>query len=218
MRLRFGDFVLDLEARQLFRGAEECHLRPKTFDLLRLLALARPRALSKAEIHRHLWPETAVEDVSLTVVVADLRAILGDDARRPRCVRTVHRFGYAFCAEATEEGRGRARAATTAPRVIWERKVIPLVEGENVLGRDETVDVRVDEQGVSRRHARIVVARGEALLEDLGSKNGTFVGEAEERVTESVPLPDSTPFRLARIRLLYRSAPEIRTTATDRLV
>jgi DNA-binding winged helix-turn-helix (wHTH) protein len=217
VRLRFGDFALDLDARQLFRGPEEIHLRPKTFDLLRLLALARPRALSKAEIHRHLWPETAVEDVSLTVVVTGLRAILGDDARRPRYVRTVHRFGYAFCAEATEEGRGRARAASTVPRVIWERKVIPLVEGENVLGREEGVDVRIDEIGVSRRHARIVVVDGHAALEDLGSKNGTFIGAAETKVTAPVPLPDNTPFRLARILFLYRNGPQTRTTATDRM-
>jgi DNA-binding winged helix-turn-helix (wHTH) protein len=216
VRLRFDDFVLDLEARQLFRGREEVHVRPKTFDLLERLAGARPRAVSKVEIHRRLWPETAVEDVNLTVVVADLRAILGDDARHPRYVRTVQRFGYAFCADATEEGPGRARALRDAPRLIWERKVIPLAEGENLLGREKAVDVRIDEIGVSRRHARIVVANGQAALEDLGSKNGTFIGDAEEPVTASVPLPDNTPFRLARILLLYRSAPETRTTTTDR--
>jgi len=216
LRLRFDDFVLDLEARQLFRGSEEIHVRPKTFELLELLAAVRPRAVSKAGIRRRLWPDTAVEDVSLTVVATDLRAILGDDARRPRYVRTVHRFGYAFCADATEDGPGRARAAKGAPRVIWNRRAIPLAEGENVLGREETADVRIDEIGVSRRHARIVVAGGHATLEDLGSKNGTFVGEGETPVTAPVPLPDDTPFRLARILLLYRAGPEAGTTATDR--
>jgi DNA-binding winged helix-turn-helix (wHTH) protein len=216
LRLRFDGFVLDLEARRLFRGSEDVHVRPKTFDLLERLAGARPRAVSKVEIHRYLWPETAVEDVSLTVVVADLRAILGDDARHPRYVRTVQRFGYAFCADATEEGPERVRAPKGAPRLVWERKVIPLAEGENVLGREEGVDVRIDEIGVSRRHARIVVANSHATLEDLGSKNGTFIGEAETPVVAPVPLTDNTPFRLARVLLLYRAGREAGTTATDR--
>ncbi len=94
--------------------------------------------------------------------------------------------------------------------------MVPLLEGESVLGRDASVAVRIDEQGVSRRHARIVVAGGSATLEDLGSKNGTSIGETETAVTSPVPLLDNTPFRLGRILLLFRSAPETRTTATDR--
>ena len=216
MRLRFDDFVLDLEARQLFRGSEEIHVRPKTYELLELLIGSRPRALSKVQIRRHLWPETAVEDVDLTVLVTDLRSLLGDDAKAPRFVRTVRRFGYAFRGEATEEGTARGPAARSTPRVLWERKVVPLLEGENVLGRDEGVEVRIDEHGVSRQHARIVISNGSATLEDLGSKNGTSIGKNEATVTDPVPLPDNTPFRLGRILLLFRSAPETRTTATDR--
>jgi DNA-binding winged helix-turn-helix (wHTH) protein len=216
MRLRFDDFVLDLEARQLFRGSEEIHVRPKTYDLLELLIGHRPRALSKVEIRHHLWPETAVEDVDLTVLVTDLRSLLNDDAKAPRYVRTVRRFGYAFCGEVTEERPARRSSVKGVPRVLWERKVVPLLEGENVLGRDAGVDVRIDEQGVSRRHARIVVTNGSATLEDLGSKNGTSIGENQAPVTMPVSLPDNTPFRLGRILLLFRNAPETRTTATDR--
>ena len=216
MRLCFDDFVLDLEARQFLRGSDEIHVRPKTYELLELLITSRPRALSKVQIRRHLWPETAVEDVDLTVLVTDLRSLLDDDAKSPRYVRTVRRFGYAFCGEATEEGPARDPGVTSVPRVIWERKVVPLLDGENVLGRDESVGVRIDEQGVSRRHARIVVAGGSATLEDLGSKNGTSIGVDEATVSAPVPLLDNTPFRLGRILLLFRSAPETRTTATDR--
>ena len=216
MRLRFNDFVLDLEARQLFRGSKEIHVRPKTYELLELLISRRPRALSKVDLRRQLWPQTAAEDVDLTVLVTDLRAVLADDAKAPRYVRTVRRFGYAFCGEATEEGSTPGSHTKATPRVLWERKVVPLVEGENVLGRDEGVAIRVDEQGVSRRHARIVIADGSATLEDLGSKNGTTLGEAEMPVVGPVLLLDNTPFRLGRILLLDRSAPETQTTATDR--
>jgi DNA-binding winged helix-turn-helix (wHTH) protein len=216
MRLRFDGFVLDLEARQLYRGSEEVHVRPKTYELLELLIGSRPRALSKVQIRRHLWPETAVEDVDLTVLVTDLRSLLGDDAKAPRYVRTVRRFGYAFCGEATEEGAVGGPFARSTPRILWERKVIPLLEGENVLGRDESAGVRIDEQGVSRRHAQIVITNGSATLEDLGSKNGTSIGEDETTVTTPVPLPDNTPFRLGRILLLFRSAGDTGTTVTDR--
>jgi DNA-binding winged helix-turn-helix (wHTH) protein len=216
MRVRFDDFVLDLDARQLLRGSEEIHVRPKTYELLELLISQRPRALSKVQLRRQLWPETVAEDVDLTVLVTDLRAVLDDDAKAPRHIRTVRRFGYAFCGEATEEPPARRTPRKAAPRVLWERKVVPLVEGENVLGRDESVAVRGDEQGVSRRHARIVVTNGSATLEDLGSKNGTTLGEAEVAVTAPVPILDNTPFRLGRILLLFRSAPETQTTATDR--
>ena len=67
MRLRFGDLVLDPDARQLFRGSRELRLGPRSFDLLELLARSRPRALRKAEIQRHLWPDAAVgpHDVTL---------------------------------------------------------------------------------------------------------------------------------------------------------
>jgi DNA-binding winged helix-turn-helix (wHTH) protein len=216
MRLCFDDFVLDLEARQLFRGSEEIHVRPKTYELLELLVGSRPRALPKIQIRRRLWPETTVDDADLTVLVTELRSLLDDDAKAPRYVRTVRRFGYAFCGEVTEDGPARHSTAKSIPRVLWERKLIPLLEGENVLGRDASVAVRIDEQGVSRRHARIVVANGAATLEDLGSKNGTSLGEDQAPVTTPVPLPDNTPFRLGRILLLFRNAPEIRTTATDR--
>lgn len=215
MRLRFGEFVLDSDGRQLFRDEEEVHLQPKTFDLLELLVRSRPKALSKRHIREHLWPDTVVGEASLTVAVAELRSALGDDAKEPRYVRTVYGFGYAFAGEVGEGEPAGAPSAGVAPRVLWERRIIPLVEGENVLGRDEGVAVRIDAPGVSRRHARIRVSGAEATLEDLGSKNGTFLGESEAPVTGSVPLLDGARFRLARVLLVFRSSPEHGSTLTE---
>lgn len=54
--------------------------------------------------------------------------------------------------------------------------LLRLVVGTNLIGRAEGAAIRVDEDGVSRRHAKIVVhAAGGATIEDLASKNGTFV-------------------------------------------
>lgn len=99
LRSHFGEFSLDSESRQLFRGGEEIHLEPKAFELLELLVASRPKALSKLQIRQRLWPDTVVSDASLTVLVYDLRGVLGDDAKEPRYLRTVHGFGYAFAEE-----------------------------------------------------------------------------------------------------------------------
>lgn len=215
MPLHFGEFSLDSESRQLLRGGEEIHLQPKVFELLELLVSSRPKALTKLQLRQRLWSETFVSDASLTVLVADLRAALGDDAKEPRYVRTVYGFGYAFAGEVAAPASPDAVPAIAAPRVIWGRRVTPLVEGENVLGRDETAAVRIDVPGVSRRHARIDVRGDQATLEDLGSKNGTFLGEQEAAVRAPVPLADGATFRLGRILLLFRCSAEHGSTVTE---
>lgn len=215
MRLRFGELVLDPDSRQLFRGGAEVHLQPKTFELLDLLVRSRPKALSKQHIRGQLWPDTVVGEASLTVAVAELRGALGDDAKEPRYVRTVYGFGYAFAGEVEAERAEGASSTGIAPRVLWEKRVIPLVEGENVLGRDEDVTVRIDAPGVSRRHARIRVSGAEATIEDLGSKNGTYLGDGASPITGVAPLPDDARFRLGRVLLVFRSSPEAGSTMTE---
>ena len=101
MRIRFCPFTLDLESRQLSNTGEEIHLEPKAFELLSALVLERPKALSKADLQERLWPGTFVAEANLSNLVAEIRAALGDPARAPKFVRTVHGFGYAFCGEAT---------------------------------------------------------------------------------------------------------------------
>jgi len=214
LRLRFGDFSLNPVSRQLFRGAAEVHLQPKAFDLLDLLVRSRPKALSKQHIRGQLWPDTVVGEASLTVAVAELRAALGDDAKEPRFIRTVYGFGYAFGGEVETEGGG-APSTGVAPRVLWEKRVIPLIEGDNVLGRDEDVTVRIDAPGVSRRHARVRVSGAEATIEDLGSKNGTYVGDGAAAITGPKVLPDDSRFRLGRVLLVFRSSPEAGSTMTE---
>jgi DNA-binding winged helix-turn-helix (wHTH) protein len=212
MRVPFGEFTLDRGTRQLLRGGKELHLEPKAFELLDLLLLKRPEAVAKPEIRDRLWPETFVSESNLSGLVAQLRKALGDDPRQPRYIRTVYGFGYAF-ADAKEEPSWARRAARVAPRVIWEKRIIPLAPGENVLGRDEEAAVRIDSPGVSRRHARILVENGRTVLEDLHSKNGTFL--KEERLEGLGVLEDGDNFRLGRILLVYRSSTLRGSTKTE---
>ena len=67
--------------------------------------------------------------------------------------------------------------------------------------------------GVSRRHARIVVRGAEAAVEDLGSKNGTFL--EDKRVDGPTPLADRDRVRLGHTVLVYRCARLPGSTETE---
>jgi DNA-binding winged helix-turn-helix (wHTH) protein len=213
MRTDFGDFTLDRDTRQLLRGERELPLEPKAFELLELLLSCRPRALSKAAIRDRLWPRTFVSESTLSGLVVDLRAALGDAARRPLYLRTVRGFGYAFCGDAADAG-GDSRPDRRGPRLrlFWGEREIPLGQGENVLGRVEGAAAWIDSPTVSRRHARILVSGSRATLEDLGSKNGTFL--RGERIDAPARLADGDEVRFGHVRMTFRVFPGGASTAT----
>jgi DNA-binding winged helix-turn-helix (wHTH) protein len=205
----FDPFVLDTGTRQLRRGSDTVDLSPKAFDLLTVLLENRPLALGKQDLHARVWPATFVSDTSLSTLVNEIRVALKDDARHPRFVRTVHGYGYAFCgtAEATTGGRN---AASGRSWIRWEGQDVPLAEGVNILGRDLGSAVRIDLPEISRRHASIVVGVAQATIEDLGSRNGTFVGD--EPVTAPRQLRDGAAIRLGTVALVFHVAADGATT------
>ena len=202
VRVRFGEFVFDGAARELRQDGRRVELSPKGLQLLEALLAERPRALSRAELNDRLWPGTAMGYTSLAGVVAELRKALDDHRSEPRFLRTVHRFGYAFCGEAGEELIG-ARASFSCS-LVWEGREIGLVEGENVIGRDEGCALRIDSSRISRRHARIVVEPPAARIEDLGSKNGTFL--RGRKLTDTALLEDGDEIGIGGARLTFRAA------------
>jgi DNA-binding winged helix-turn-helix (wHTH) protein len=209
MRYVFGDFVLDGDTRLLLESGREVPLGSKPFELLELLIRCRPRALSRTRLTAALWPATHVGPTSLHVLVSQLRAALGDDAQEPRWVRTVHGFGYAFREEASQEGSSEDRSSPEGSRLrlLLDDREWTLREGDNILGREPGVAVRIESGGISRHHARITVLGARATLEDLGSKNGTSV--SEERVLTPRPLRDGDVIRLGRgTRLVFRQDDE----------
>jgi DNA-binding winged helix-turn-helix (wHTH) protein len=204
MRLAFGDCLFDDQTRQLVRNGEVVHLKPKAFELLSVLLADRPRAISKKELNRALWPDAFVSEANLASVVAELRTALGDDARAPRFLRTIHGFGYAFSGEASE-ALALAAPRPSRPftcRLIGAGRETLLWEGANVLGRLSEATLSLPSKSVSRRHARITVAGADATIEDLGSKNGTWVGD--RKVTAPTPLHDGDTIRLGRVTLTFR--------------
>ncbi len=86
--------MLDLDAYRLERAGVPLSLEPKAFNLL-VLMIQRPGHLfSKQEIFDAVWPDTAVTDHALTRVVAQLRRVLGDEAREATYIETVPTRGY----------------------------------------------------------------------------------------------------------------------------
>jgi DNA-binding winged helix-turn-helix (wHTH) protein len=202
MKIRFGPFTLDLDTRQLSQEGREIHLSPKAFELLVTLVSDRPKVLSKAVLQQRLWPETFVAEANLSNLVAEVREALGDKSRAPLYIRTAHGFGYAFCGDATTSPSAtETGSGLPSCWLEWDRRRFPLSVGEHVIGRDPDVEVRLDATTVSRRHARLVVKAEGTVLEDFGSKNGTFRGG--ERVTSPVQLADGDAIGIGSLLLTF---------------
>ena len=202
MRLKFGSWEVDTNRRLLTHGGSPASLSPKAFDLLVVLARHHEKAFSKAELHQILWPDTFVSDGSLTILVAEIRDVLDDDAEQPQFIRTVRRFGYGFCAPVTTQDVSPLPSLSGGGWVIWGNRSIAIGRAECVLGRSLDADIRFDVPGVSRRHARIVVDGEHVAHEDLGSQNGTYL--RGERITGRAALTDGDEVRLGPVSIVFR--------------
>jgi pSer/pThr/pTyr-binding forkhead associated (FHA) protein len=109
----------------------------------------------------------------------------------------VHRFGYALALERKSGGSCFLRAG--------DRR-IPLAEGVNVIGRDEDADICINSPEISRRHVAITIGQEGNTIEDLGSKNGTFLGK--EPVKKPIALRGGEEIYLGRYRVTFHVARE----------
>lgn len=200
MIFNVGEVTIDVGARQLRRGGEEVRISPKAFDLLAMLIEARPRALRKQELYDRLWPDTFVVEANLPILVAEVRAALGDTAHK--VVRTIQRYGYAFAADVPSE----------LHVLIHGAERLPLRPGENVVGRDPAAAIRIASGSVSRKHAIITISGHEATLTDLGSKNGTWIDG--QRLAGSATLGDIATLRFGAVEMVYRRSEAAMETET----
>jgi len=197
--------VLDTGTRELCRSGRSLDLTPKAFELLAILIANRPRVIPKADLQERLWPDRFVVDKNLANLVSQIRDALGDDASNPRFIRTAHRVGYAFGYRGGGEHlrKGPARGDARVFRLLWNGQRLTLNEGEYVVGREPDADVYLDSPSVSRRHAIIRITGREATVEDLGSRNGTFVGE--RRIENVSALENGDAVRIGSVVLTFRA-------------
>ena len=205
MRIRFGAFEFDSARCLLSRHAAKVRLSRKAFLLLELLLEHRPDVVPKGRIMDRLWPDCFVSEGNLANLVSELRTALRKDG--PRLILTAHGVGYAFSGEATALRDARS-TGTPARFVLVEkgpppRKVV-LEEGLTLIGRGVGCDARVASATVSRAHARIRLAGNAATIEDVGSRNGTFIGG--RRLRGPAALADGDEIRLGDVELVFREA------------
>jgi len=202
MRVRFQKFILDSDARQLFEDGKETHLSTKAFDLLCLLLACRPNVVAKDDLLRQVWPDSHVVEANLNVLVGEVRRALADHAQSPRFIRTVHGVGFAFCGSAAE-----VEKVSTGMRcwLVGRDRNFVLSEGDNIIGRDPSCGVYIDDPDVSRRHAliRIDSGRKSVLLEDLESTNGTLLGRSP--VKTSTALANGDVIHVGPVELKFRN-------------
>jgi hypothetical protein len=146
-------------------------------------------------------------------LVAEIRRALRDRASQPAFVQTVYGFGYRFIGEVdTDQVETRVRPDRTKLFLVCDQREMMLMEGANVIGRAADATIQIDSPSVSRYHARILVADRGAILEDVNSKNGTFLDG--KRITTSAVLSDGNEIRLGRVALTFRIATAASPTAT----
>jgi DNA-binding winged helix-turn-helix (wHTH) protein len=215
MQLRFEDCVFDSDTRQVIRDGSAVPLSPKAFHLLEALIRERPKAVNKRQLHTELWPGVFVTEANLPNLVTELRTALGDHAKRPRIIRTVRAFGYAFSAPTTPVSVGAQRGGEgPIYRLMWGYREIALGPGENLIGRAPDSVLFVDDFSVSRRHARILIDDSGAVIEDLGSKNGTLV--RGKRISRTRRLADKDPIQIGPAHLIFRVFRQTGSTASKK--
>lgn len=204
VRVTFGRFVFDPRLRNITFDGTPVEMSPKAFTLLEMLIEARPAPVPTKELYDRLWPDTIVELGNLHNLIAEIRRVLDDDRS---IIRTIRGVGYAF--DAKDVG---VEAWSSRFVVCFGDEIVPLRTGENIVGRDPEAAVVIDSPDVSRQHARFLVSENKVTVEDLGSKNGTFV--QGERLSRPRVIVDGDTVTLGHTNVLLRRRGSGDSTAT----
>jgi TolB-like protein len=163
---QFGPFRLDMAAEILFRGADPLPVGRRAVAVLRTL-LERPGVpVSKDALMHAAWPGLAVEEANLTVQIATLRRVLGQEPGAASWIETLPRHGYRFTGSVVaSNGAGLStppRAELSTP--LLDRPSIAVLPFQNMSeapGQDYFADGMVEEivTALSRIRRLFVIAR-----------------------------------------------------------
>jgi DNA-binding winged helix-turn-helix (wHTH) protein len=105
-QFEFGSYRLDAQSQMLFREGGHVALPPKAAELLVALVQAAGRVLTREELLHRLWPDTVVEEGSLTSHISLLRKALGERPKAQDFIETIPKRGYRFAASVKRLGSG----------------------------------------------------------------------------------------------------------------
>lgn len=168
----FGPFRLDMVLGCLRRDGEVVALRPKIWRLLCAFAANPGRLLTKDELIEVVWEGTAVGDTLPNVSVTELRRVLGDDAKAPRYIQTVHGRGFRFIATIQQPEASRANGVVPTQLVVGRTREFDLLESVFDRDSDCRVGFVLGEAGIGKTSLL------NALLERRGSAGG-IVGRGQ---------------------------------------
>ncbi len=208
---RFGAFELDVAAFTLRRDGIPVRLEKIPMEVLVLLVERAGTLVARDSMHAALWGSDVFldRDAAINTAIRKIRKALGEDVDRPRFVETVVGKGYRFVGQIVRETMDSQRPATVY-RLTRGTNAFALHEGENLIGRDPDVHVFLDHPSVSRRHARISITAGRAVVEDLNSRNGTWIDG--RGITSPTEVHDGNVIGVGPITLTFVSLSSVAST------
>jgi len=212
---RVGDWLVEPDISRVSRGDASVQLEIRMMQVLTYLAERPGVTVTRRELFDVVWATEFVSDNALTHAVAEIRKALGDSARTPTYIQTVQRRGYRLIAPVRGLEPGDRDARPVACWLVCGDSTVPLGAGEIVIGRGADADVVIESPKVSRHHARIVIEDDRAVIEDLGSTNGTSVNGS--RLNSPCVLMHGDEIRIGRGVRIYRFAcnrPDAETVAS----
>ena len=118
---QIGAWRVEPSLNSLSCGDERVKIEPQTMDVLVYLAERAGKVVSQAELEGSIWKDVIVTPQSVYQTIAQLRRVLGDDARAPRYIATVSRRGYRLIAT-VEAVAVPLPAPVAAPQIAWFRR------------------------------------------------------------------------------------------------
>ena len=236
---RIDEWLVEPQLNRVSNGEISVHLEPKVMDVLLCLADNQGRVVSRRDLVDTVWSTEFISASSLTHAIADRRKALADNARAPQIIETIPKRGYRLIARtgAGAQQQGTISRLDGHPQplavivgnearlgnpigfeesdhhLVLGDVEIPLTRPTIVFGRGQEADIQFRVPEVSRRHAMLRVGPGDAVIEDLGSKNGTDVNS--RRLDGAQQLVSGDTIGIGATTMVYRWLPVEPTRTRD---
>lgn len=193
-KLRFQEFVIDLQAGRLLRDGEPIRLQAQPFEVLTFLVQNAGEVVTREDLRSHIWPsDTFVDfDNSLNTAVNKIREALGDSASAPRFIETLPRRGYRFIAVVQPAHNGKGPTTPAAAVDGKGTKTRRLLWGWGILGSVIAAVVLTAAISMARHSSRLTEP-DIVLLADFENRTGESVFDGTLKQALAVQLRQS-PF------------------------